>query len=68
MFKGGDDGAKWTLLGIETAVVKGFFSEIIILEGIFLPPKMHILETSRNLKKLKKYDPQKIENWKIIGV
>ena len=39
MFKGGDDGAKWTLLGIETAVVKGFFSEIIILEGIFLPQK-----------------------------
>ena len=31
----GEKGVKWKLLGIETAVVKGFFSKIIILEEEF---------------------------------
>ena len=33
--KVGEYGVKWKLLGIETAVVKGFFSKIIILEDKF---------------------------------
>ena len=33
--KVGDIGVKWKLLGIETAVVKGFFSKIIILDNKF---------------------------------
>ena len=35
--------------------------EISILESKFLTPKTHISETRRNWKKLKKYDPPKIE-------
>ena len=34
--KVGDIGVKWKLLGIETAVVKGFFSKIIILDNKWL--------------------------------
>ena len=33
--KAGENGVKWKLLGIETAVVKGFFPKIIILEDKF---------------------------------
>ena len=33
--KVGEYGVKWKLLGIETAVVKGFFSKIIILDNKF---------------------------------
>ena len=33
--KAGENGVKWKLLGIETAVVKGFFSKIISLEDKF---------------------------------
>ena len=33
--KVGENGVKWKLLGIETAVVKGFFSKIIILDNRF---------------------------------
>ena len=39
--KVGDIGVKWKLLGIETVVVKGFFSKIIILDNK-LTPKTHI--------------------------
>ena len=34
--KVGASGVKWKLLGIETAVVKGFFSKIIILDNKWL--------------------------------
>ena len=33
--KVGENGVKWKLFGIETAVVKGFFSKINILEDKF---------------------------------
>ena len=57
----GQNGATWKPLGIETAVVKGFFSKINILEDKFLA-KNHISQLAAGIgKSWRSMTPSKIE-------
>ena len=61
ILKVGIHGVKWTLLWIETAVVKGFFSKTLILEDNFWPQKSISQKWAGIRKSWRSMTPPKIE-------